>query len=91
MKRASAESIRNVLWRVYPDLRHIWLVDRVFELPNEDDVRTLTTGAGIRTLDLEDCDDYALQMHAYARLRHEKWAFGEVIGYLSEGPLDTVH
>ena len=91
MKKTSTEAIRNVLWRVYPDLRHIWLVDRGYELPDFDSVKALVEASGISALDLEDCDDYSLQSHAYVRMRNPKWAYGEVIGFLDEGMGEFVH
>jgi len=91
MKRTTTEAIRNVLWRVYPDLRHIWLVDRTYDLPPLDLVEKLVTESKIFTLDLDDCDDYSLQSHAFVRLRNPHWAYGEVIGYLDVGIGEVVH
>ncbi len=91
MKRTTTEAIRNVLWRVYPELRHIWLVDREYDIPPFDLVKVAVEKAGIFTLELHDCDDYSLQAHANVRLRNDRWACGEVIGYLNEGVDIFVH
>ena len=80
-----------MLWRVYPELRHIWLVDKEYQLPNFDDVVKVVEDSDIRNLTLHDCDDYSLHMHSHVRLRHERWAFGEIIGYLEEGIDIFVH
>ena len=76
----SAKEVRQRLKGIWPNLKNIWLFDKQYELPTKDQIEDFIDGHYFDAPVHADCDDYALQLHAYVKRKRPQWAFGEATG-----------
>lgn len=102
MKITSTE-IRIKLKTLWPNLKYVWLVDTEYWCPSKAKIRQLLIEDKTDLLNfipgLQDCDDFALQLHAAIKrarvwevgankVPREEWlpyVFGEILGYEFRG------
>ena len=99
----NTDYIRKELTNVWKDLKFIWLVDKQYIIPTLDELNKALKDSKVEQMkfmnSINDCDDFALQLHASVKRMRGKlaedgkldpseqypWAFGEVIGMQFRG------
>ena len=85
--RQSTTKIKEMFKQLYPKLRdgeRVWIFDTWKEIITEDKLRQILEETKVERMKLQDCDDYALQLHAEVNKINQTWAFGEVCGFSNE-------
>jgi hypothetical protein len=102
----TSKEIIAMLREDWPEIQINWLADARFVLPSIEEVEKLLPLSKVRNLrfdgELADCDDYALELHAWVK-RYRRglsdslppgeryhWAFGEVLGTCFRG-VEQIH
>lgn len=90
MKKITNEDVIKLVREIWPALSFAWVPDQTFVMPVIEEVIQLIQTSGVRELkhcgESWDCDDFALQLHAWVNMNHPlnedklPWAFGEVTG-----------
>lgn len=92
MKEVSAEKVRDILRKQWPELKYVWVFDRRLSLLLYEDAENILDnlqGSAQRfEYELFDCDDFSLVAHAFVKLKiaseretyKYNWAFGEMMG-----------
>ena len=88
----TSKNVIKLIRTLWPGLQLAWVPDTEYVIPSIADVQASIESSGINKLrfngELMDCDDYALQLHAWIkmdRILHAPqeefhWAFGEAFG-----------
>jgi len=103
MKKLSDKKLRQMLSDQCPDVRFIWLTDREYILPQLSQVKQYLEQSKVIKMkfidDIQDCDDFALQLHAECkrirgtmvelgqipREEWKPWSVGECFGIKFKG------
>lgn len=87
MKIVTFEQIKNIIKNQHPGVRNIWCFDSQYTAPNMEEFKEIIEEIKPITIkfkqELFDCDDYALVMAAFVKLKaavkfHKGIAFGEI-------------
>jgi hypothetical protein len=83
--KMSGDKIRETLRVIFPRLiegERPWVFDPIKDCPKLSELESVIRETSVETMKLQDCDNYALQLHAAVDVRHQTWAFGEIVGHV---------
>ena len=103
MKKITAKQLKELVSEQFPTLGFQWVPDKEFIIPTLAEVQAVIESTHVERLKfmdaINDCDDFALQLHAAVNLhraeqarkmeipsdQHVPWAFGEAFGIMFQG------
>ena len=87
----SSKDLRKRLEKIWPNLKHVWLTDRMYYLPTYEEVRKVVANQNTKKYkwktNVLECEEFSLFLHSDLKketsnneLYKYTWAFGEAIG-----------